>query len=210
VAVRAYLIGEAGTGGGRQRWPLDESVTTIGRSDDNDISLPDREVSRRHAQVRHDGTRFVLVDLGSKNGTRLNGAPVAGAASLADGDLITVGVGARLRFRDLDATASGAVPVRNLELDEAARDVRVRGQLLRPALAPQQFRLLALLASQPGRVFTHAEIAAACYGELTAGVSEQAIEGVVRRLRARLVACDPQADRIAAVRGHGYKLSTGP
>jgi hypothetical protein len=190
------------------RWALAGEVTTIGRDDDNDITLDDREVSRRHAQVRGDGTRFVLVDLGSKNGTRLNGVPVAGAVALADGDEVLVGTGVRLRFQDVDATAPGATGARGLVLDEAARDVRVRGQLVNPPLALQQFRLLSLLASKPGRVFGHDEIAAACYPDTTAGVSEQAIEGVVRRLRARLIETDSQAARIVAVRGHGYKLAS--
>lgn len=209
MEARAFLIGEMVPTGGHQRWPLAGEVVTIGRGDENDITLDDREVSRRHAQIRNDGTRFVLVDLGSKNGTRLNGVVIAGAVPLVDGDEVLVGTGARLRFVDVDATAAGTAGVRSLEMDDAARDVRVRGRLVAPPLAPQQFRLLALLASKPGRVFTHDEIAAACYPDVADGISEQAVEGVVRRLRARLVETDTQADRVVAVRGHGYKLA-GP
>lgn len=205
--ARAFLVQRAtGDDAGRQ-WPLAAGVTTIGRDAASDIPIPDREISRHHAQVRHDGTRFVLVDLGSKNGTRLNGRPLEGAAPLADGDELTLGTRARFLFMDADATlpARGTPRVR---IDPKTKDVFVGNCPLDPPLAPNQFRLLSMLAGQPGRVFTRDEIAQACYAEAQGGVSDQAIDGVVRRLRARLAEAQPDstAALVVAVRGHGFKL----
>lgn len=66
------------------------AVTTIGRAETCDICLPDPSVSRRHAEIRKIGSTFVLTDLGSTNGTMVNGARIAERA-LTDGDRITVG-----------------------------------------------------------------------------------------------------------------------
>ena len=60
------------------------------------VRLTDTSVSRRHAEVRRSGDGWILVDLGSTNGTRINGVPVTDRR-LQDGDTITVG-DASLRF----------------------------------------------------------------------------------------------------------------
>ena len=65
---------------------------TIGRNPDCDVVLPDptKEVSRQHAEVRREDGGFVVVDLGSLNGTKVNGAGVRGSRELRDGDEITI------------------------------------------------------------------------------------------------------------------------
>ena len=62
----------------------------IGRSQENDLSVPDKGVSRQHCRIDHDGEHFWLVDCGSHNGTRLNGVSAANAM-LYDGDTIKIG-----------------------------------------------------------------------------------------------------------------------
>ena len=64
---------------------------TIGRHPDCDIVFNDQEVSRQHAEVRRQDDGFVLVDLDSMNGTKLNGAGVKASRPLEDGDTITIG-----------------------------------------------------------------------------------------------------------------------
>jgi hypothetical protein len=64
---------------------------TIGRHPDCDIVLPSEQVSRQHAEVRREEDGFVLVDLGSLNGTRVNGAGVRAPRQLNDGDTIAIG-----------------------------------------------------------------------------------------------------------------------
>lgn len=65
-------------------------TTVVGRGADADLQLTDTGVSRRHAELRLEDGRVELHDLGSTNGTRVNGQPVT-RATLADGDRITVG-----------------------------------------------------------------------------------------------------------------------
>ncbi len=79
-----------------RRIEIGEQPLTIGRMPECDITLSDPNVSRRHAEVRRQGTGFVVVDLNSTNGTRVNGAGVK-ERLLNDGDEITVG-GTKLRF----------------------------------------------------------------------------------------------------------------
>lgn len=206
--ARAFLVQRTGASGPGMRWPLVGSVVTIGRAEDSHVVLDDREVSRRHAQIRHDGSQYVLVDLGSKNGTRVNGGRVDRAVPLADGDEIVFGTRHRFMFMDQDATVPAPSRVRSLSVDPVSRSVTVGGHRVDPPLAPNQFALLVLLASQPGRVFTRDEIAAVCYPDAAGGISDQAIDGVVRRLRARLTETDPSRDHISAIRGHGFKLTS--
>jgi len=71
--------------------PITGSVVSIGRLPECDVVLADGNVSRRHAEVRQSGDRWILVDLGSTNGTRLNGLPLTGPQELLAGDRISVG-----------------------------------------------------------------------------------------------------------------------
>ncbi len=65
---------------------------TIGRHPECDVVLNDQEVSRQHAEVRLDDGQFFLIDLGSLNGTKVNGAGAKAPRPLEDGDTITIGV----------------------------------------------------------------------------------------------------------------------
>jgi hypothetical protein len=65
--------------------------TTLGRATDNDVVLSDAWVSLRHARIERRDEEWWLSDLGSQNGTRLNGAPVTTPVPLADGDVIGIG-----------------------------------------------------------------------------------------------------------------------
>jgi hypothetical protein len=77
--------------------PLSKEVVTIGRLAECDIVLKDKGASRRHAQIRTKDGVATLTDLGSTNGTRLNGQTVQTRA-LEDGDRITIGT-TTLEFR---------------------------------------------------------------------------------------------------------------
>ncbi|MBI5830819.1 MAG: FHA domain-containing protein [Armatimonadetes bacterium] len=65
---------------------------TIGRSSDQDIRLPDRTVSRRHARIELADGHYWLDDTGSLNDTLLDGEPVRGRAELHDGAQLTIGL----------------------------------------------------------------------------------------------------------------------
>ncbi len=79
-----------------RRVEIGEQPLSIGRMPECDVSLSDPNVSRRHAEVRRQGAGFVVRDLGSTNGTRVNGATVKERV-LNNGDEITVGA-TKLRF----------------------------------------------------------------------------------------------------------------
>lgn len=77
------------TDGRRVQIALDP--VTIGRHPDCDVVLNDSEVSRQHAEVRREEGAITVVDLGSLNGTKVNGAGVKQPRVLVDGDEITIG-----------------------------------------------------------------------------------------------------------------------
>ncbi len=79
-----------------RRYPIDQPVVVLGRAPGCDVTLDDRNVSRRHAEVRRRGPVVVLVDLESTNGTIVNGRRIR-EHPLADGDHITLG-NSRLTF----------------------------------------------------------------------------------------------------------------
>lgn len=91
-----YKEAEGGAGAGSlvlptgDRVPLGEYVVTIGRATDATIVLGDPNVSRRHAEIRPQGDGFVVVDLASTNGTKVNGARIA-EHPLRDGDEVIFG-----------------------------------------------------------------------------------------------------------------------
>ena len=74
-----------------QRIPLEKDRITIGRSRRSDIFLSDQWLSRHHAEIRLAPDGYYLVDLGSKNGTLLNGTPLVEHQRLRGGDVITLG-----------------------------------------------------------------------------------------------------------------------
>jgi hypothetical protein len=80
-----------------ERIELRDRPLTIGRLSDSNLTLPDHNVSRRHAEVRPSGNGFSVVDLGSTNGTMVNGARISGEHRLQDGDIVSIGP-THLRF----------------------------------------------------------------------------------------------------------------
>jgi diguanylate cyclase (GGDEF)-like protein len=101
---RAYLIVLAGDGLGEMHLVADAEAV-IGRAGRVAIALRDDGVSRTHARVRRVGAELILEDLGSRNGTYLNGERVTGPVTLRDGDKIYVGHRTVLRLTyhdDLD------------------------------------------------------------------------------------------------------------
>ncbi len=88
-AGSALLVVKRGPNAG-SRFLLDRASTSAGRHPDSDIFLDDVTVSRRHAEFRNDSGDFVVVDVGSLNGTYVNREPVD-MAVLANGDEVQIG-----------------------------------------------------------------------------------------------------------------------
>ena len=94
VATIAITVRE---GDDRRDIVLGSEPLAIGRDPQNDITLDDRRVSRKHAEIRLRLGRYTLYDLQSTNGTYVNGRRVAEVV-LADGDRLSIG-GVELQFR---------------------------------------------------------------------------------------------------------------
>lgn len=73
-------------------YELSDEQVIIGRRDDCAVCLPGNTISRRHAQIRHTDGQYHLTDLGSTNGTVLNGEMLVGEEQLHDRDEIGVGI----------------------------------------------------------------------------------------------------------------------
>ncbi|MFZ5926887.1 MAG: SpoIIE family protein phosphatase [Acidobacteriota bacterium] len=72
--------------------PLPSTAARVGRALDNDLSFPEEpDLSRRHLSLERTGAGWLVRDLGSRNGTLLNGVPVQGAVELRPGDRIQAG-----------------------------------------------------------------------------------------------------------------------
>ncbi len=198
----------------KEQWILSESQPeiTIGRSPDCIVSIPVRWISRLHAVLRRQGRQFVLEDAGSKNGVFINGQRVLKSHALADGDVIQLAPGLELVYVDSEATAP--LPGQKglgMHVDRPERQVYIHGQLLTPPLSTQQFHLLAMLAEQPGKVYSRAEVIEAAWpDEAAEGVSDDAIDALVRRLRQRLAEIEPEHNFIVTVRGYGFRLDNEP
>jgi hypothetical protein len=74
-----------------QRVPLADRPVSVGRSSECTISLSDQNVSRRHAEIRPSAKGYTVVDLGSTNGTMVNGTKIQHEQALTDGDILNFG-----------------------------------------------------------------------------------------------------------------------
>jgi hypothetical protein len=193
-----------------QRWILDQDQVIIGRGTDCDIVLPERQVSRHHVRIERDEVGYLLCDLGSKNRTYVNGQELSDRPyRLKDGDEIQMALCVKMGFVGADATLPLELdgPNRGLRIDQAARKIFVGGHELDPPLSLAQYRLLELLLENEERVVSRDEIVTNVWSEEEAlGVSEQAIDALVRRLRDRIAAVDPDHGYIVTVRGHGFRF----
>lgn len=196
-----------------QRWVLESDELIIGRGADSDLVVPDRQVSRHHACIRRTPDGYVIEDMKSKNGTHLNGSKVPGPVLLQDGDVIQIALAMELIFVGTEATIplssieAAQLGIGKLRLDPQAHRVLVGDIELEPPLSPPQYRLLELLFRNSDRVVTRDEIAEIVWpGTKGIGVSNQAIDALVRRLRDRLSAADPMHSYIVTVRGHGFRI----
>ena len=99
-----------GPTGDATEFPLGEN-NVLGRSTTASVRLADREVSRKHTQIDKEGDDYVLRDLGSSNGTFLNGKRIFGPTKLKDGDEVVIGT-SKLEFR----LGRGGVKPKNAEI----------------------------------------------------------------------------------------------
>ncbi len=231
----AFLVARTGPLNG-QRWSI-KAALLLGRELDCDIVINDRQVSRHHARILKKGRDMRLEDLGSKNGTHLNGVRLSEPVTLQDGDVIQIAIAQKFLFLSSDATLPLDESSLDLEtvgslfspdvkkagrlfLDKRARRVWIyttNGDLpaaeieILPPLSVSQFRLLEILYQNDGKVVPRQHLVSAIWGEAqTYEISEQALDALVRRLRERISSLDPTHRYIITVRGHGLRLENPP
>ncbi len=213
------LIAQAGPLIG-QRWVLKDDVI-IGRDDTCTVVIQNRQVSRYHARFITLPQGVQLEDLGSKNGTHINGQQVLEPIMLQDGDVIQIAFAQQFIFMSSDSTLPLAIASekpaelmqvpRQLRLEKRSRRVWIGDVELLPPLSVSQYQLLELLYDNPDRVVTRAELIQAVWGKEDAvGISEQALDALVRRLRDRLSAINSSHQFLITVRGHGLRLDNPP
>jgi DNA-binding response OmpR family regulator len=134
------------------------------------------------------------------------------ARLLSEGDELQIAVSVSLKFIGAEATVPLSLEepvgaIQGITLDARTREVKIKGRVLEPPLSLYQYRLLELLCSSPGAVCTRDEVVRAVWPDaVEEGISEQAIDALVRRLRDRLTELSPDHEFIATVRGHGFRL----
>ncbi|MCU0496753.1 MAG: FHA domain-containing protein [Anaerolineae bacterium] len=195
-----------------QYWKLTADELTLGREDGCDMIIPERQISRKHLRVFRENGVYYVEDLESRNGTWVNGQRLEGARELFDNDEIHVALVVRLMFMSSAATAPLPFELPTsingrLQIDRESRRVFVNEVELDPPLSLPQYRLLELLYLHDGRVCTRDHIVNAVWPEVDDnGVSEQAIDALIRRLRDRIHEIDPDVQYILTMRGHGFRL----
>ncbi len=209
------LIAQTGPLNG-QRWTIKSDVI-IGRDESCHVVIQNRQVSRYHARFVNLPQGVQLEDLGSKNGTHINGREVVEPVMLQDGDVIQIAFAQQFIYLSSDSTLPLELPAdkpaeslpssRLLRLDKRSRRVWIGDEELLPPLSVSQYQLLELLSDRPGQVVSRAELIQVVWGEDDAvGVSEQALDALIRRLRDRLAAINPEHAFLVTVRGHGLRL----
>lgn len=206
VAIQGPLDG--------RRWELQDELV-IGRGEDCEIQIDDRQVSRRHAKITFKGGKVYLEDLSSKNGTFISGKLIKERVQLSDADLFQIAFIYKFVFYCSDATMpmEDLIPplegvIKRMVVDEKSRRVWVKGKEIAPPLSAPQFRLLSELVANSGRVISRNELIQAIWTDAEVeGVSDQALDALIRRTRDRLAEVDSAHNYIVTVRGHGLRFS---
>ncbi len=196
-----------------QSWMIKNELV-VGREPVCDIIVNDRQVSRKHAKICFDNNQIKLSDLNSKNGTMLNGEYVVETTPLKDGDEIHIGLVQEFLIVSSDATLPlghstqvEAGTSMKLFIDQKARRVWIGESEMIPALSVSQYKLLVYLYEHQGTVVTREDVVKEVWGEKESiGVTEQALDALIRRLRDRLKKMDPTHEYIHTIRGVGFKF----
>jgi pSer/pThr/pTyr-binding forkhead associated (FHA) protein len=195
----------------QKRWPVLQKTMIIGRSSDCDIVLPERQISRFHVRIELETDGYVLRDLGSKNGTSVNGDKITEQAWLLhDGDEIVLANVVHFAFISGEATLpldEASLSRGLLVINTATKNVQVGRKVLDPPLSPAQFTLLSLLMEQKDRVVSREEVIAKVWPDAVGGVTDQAVDALVYRLRERLEELGTGENYVETIRGHGFRFA---
>ncbi len=108
MSATYQLVIRSGAGAGKVL-PLEKSELHVGRDVTNDLVVSDEKVSRRHARLYSEGDQYVVEDLGSTNGTFINGARLSGPHLLRVGEQITFGETSIVSYERVDSDPNATV-----------------------------------------------------------------------------------------------------
>lgn len=187
----------------------DDTVLLIGRSPKCQVVIPRqfRLVSKVHAAIEPYGSRYLLRDRKSTNGTFLNGARLYEPAILEDGDQIGLGnTDTMLQFIDPDPDIDTTYIASPLSYNDLTRTFFWHQTAL--VLSPHEHYLLQFLHKHMGAVCDREACARAVWGQHYApGLDAAPLDRVVANLRKKLREVDPEATRLLQTRrGQGYQL----
>lgn len=210
MAVFLELIGTDDSGDpSAHRWELDD-VAVIGRSSDADVVINVQEISRGHVKLTPRPDGWWVTDLDSRNGTFLNGEPVASTpVRLIDGDQLVLAGAVTLRFSDPMATplAPAIGRLSGVWIDPETKAVWVDARRVEPPISARQLTLLQLLFDADGEIVTRQEAIEATWTDAhVAGVSDEALAALIKRLKKRLEPFEGGSPNIEIVRHRGLRL----
>lgn len=190
------------------QWLIEDEMV-IGRENDCDLVIDDRQVSRRHARVFQTPQGVFLEDLNSKNGSYVNHKRIEGKVQISEGDVIQIALIQEFLFIASDSTIplSEEQAYRVLHIDQENNVVWVNGKKIDPPLSIQQYILLLCLSEHMDGIVSRTDIVARVWADSSgAGISNEAIDALVRRLRYRLAEYDANTEFIETVRGYGFRF----
>ncbi len=133
TTYRLILLSGASTG---TEYPLEKTELQLGRDLSNDIVINDAEVSRRHARLVLQGDGYVLEDLGSTNGTFIQGQRLAAPVVLRPGETITIGEQVKLKYEVLTTDQSATVVVQRRAAEAIPQPIPPSAPVMQPPVAP--------------------------------------------------------------------------
>jgi len=195
------LITNSGPDTGNE-YIIRKQTTLIGRNESCDVVVADPLVSRRHCQISWDGVYCTLEDLGSTNGTLVNGQLLTSAYALRPGDKLQV-ADVVFRFADPQATLAGHKWPK-LNIERPTRHVSVDNQLIE--LSAKEYALLLYLDDHADRICSREDISKAVWPEYKGSVFDYQVESLIRRLRQKLEPGAEESHLVVTIRGRGYRL----
>ena len=153
---------------------LDQDHIRIGREAESELTLQSPFISRKHAEIIRQGKDFVIRDLGSKNGTFVNGSRISETpVTLKLKDVITFSPEISYIFleSEMEETQSTVIPigVYGIISDDKTEDVYVDGIMLKPKLGHNEYLFLRKLTEEPDRIHTYDELIRSIYPETNNG-----------------------------------------
>lgn len=193
---------------------LERFPFTIGRARECDYVIDSSDISRLHIRLELHHQQVVLRDLGSTNGTYLNGEAVQPNRDyrLRANDTVNLAGICVLIFDDPSTTAitpPEMLPRPGLRLDIASAQVFIGNRLVDPPLSPSQILLLEFLIQNEDNLVSREAVWQYVWGNNEL-LSDQTLDALVSRLRKRLKEFDPEHDYVVTRRGFGLMFNNRP